>query len=222
MLPATNRQIFGVWKLLGVLQYGVEVEAPGIARIATKLIAAVMADCASQEQAYDAQRHYEAAKARLEAISNAGSSPTGPTTRKLTQAEIASRPEWQAEQARIEKRWAEKTEGVVRITKCRTDAPNVPERFKMRPFEGPSLSPDVVALCFYCRGGIRKDQPIVWARLASIVARMSYRPYKPLPPSAVCHDCLPKLNAEIAKRAARAEANGQRPVNPIVYGYDAG
>jgi hypothetical protein len=225
VLPATSRQVAAVWKLLGVMAYGVGVEAAFVVRTASKLIQAVMADT-SVETPFDSMAHADICLTKYQQMANAGSMGQG-ATRALTQAEREAKPEYLAKQARIAKRWEEKTEGVVRIKKCYHDAshsdvptvsPNVPNRFKMR-----ELSPDVAIgpRCFYCNHVI-KNRTIVWARLASMHSPMSPRPFRPLPPSAVCPDCVPVLNEEIAKREHKAVEQGRRAANIIVYGYDGG
>lgn len=220
---ASTRQVHGVWRLLGLMVYGVKVDAPFVVNTASKLIRAVMADT-GVDAPFEHAGHLEKCAAKYDHLANSGSMGNG-LTRELTQEEREAKPEFIAEQARIAKRWEEKTEGVVRIRKCYHDAsysdvptvsPNVPNRFKMR--ETPINTP-TGPRCFFCGHGTVKP---VWARLASIHSPMSPRPYRPLPPSAVCPDCVPELNKEIASRERKAAEQGRRAPNLIVYGYDAG
>lgn len=219
-------QVYAVWKLLGVVAYAVDVEAPFAVNTASKLIRAVMVDAGVKEP-FDHEAHKAFCRAKYEAMANAGSMGNG-LTRALTKEEIEAKPEYIAEQARIAKRWDEKTEGIVRIKKCYHDAsysdvptvaPNVPNRFKMREL---SITAPSGPRCFYCGHGIVVNRPVVWARLASLRAPVSYKPFRPLPPSAVCPNCVPVLNKEIAKREHKAAEQGRRAPNLVVYGYDAG
>lgn len=226
LLPlASPRQVAGVWKLLGLLAYGVEVEAPSVVRLASKLISAVMADTA-ETTPFDSASHFAKTFAKYEDMANAGSMG-GKSTRQLTQEEREAKPEFLAEQERIAKRWDDKTEGVVRIKRCKPDHVDprtglpvtVPGKFRMVP-----PAPDMVVgpRCHFCNRPIAKGIKIVWARLVSMIAPMSYRPYSPMPPSAVCPNCVPALTKEISDRERKASEQGRRAANVIVYGYDAG
>lgn len=259
ILPASPRQVIAVWRLLGVVAYGVEVRSPVVVNTASKLIRAVMADTGVAVP-FDHEAHKAECTAKYAKMGNTGQMGAidskfkvlteDPDPERVAELEAkhatlsltakeadelqaianweAAEPQRAAKRAPIEKRWSERIEGIVRIRKCYHDAsysdvptvaPNVPNRFKMRemPLNAPSGP-----RCFYCNRPQGKGVKLIWARLAAIHVPMSPRPYRPMPPSAVCPNCVPALNVEIANRERKAVEQGRRAPNLIVYGYDEG